>query len=162
MTFNEQDVNRESNGKFGEKTGGAPDPSVTLALASWVDEGGSNAAAAAARRHRRPRLSVIFERNASHVETIFPGTENARRFESTDKVYETSAWAVSKALQDCAGESLGRELTDDELRTVVSEKLWHVRGSGTGLETTNSGEDFHNISVWNAYLALERVRYLDG
>ena len=38
MTFNENDVNREQDGKFGAKTGWPPDPSVTLGGAEAVSD----------------------------------------------------------------------------------------------------------------------------
>jgi len=43
MTFNENDVNREQDGKFGAKTGWPPDPSVTLGASNDLDKLGAKA-----------------------------------------------------------------------------------------------------------------------
>lgn len=109
----------------------------------------------------QPPARVRLTRNNAYIDRIFATEPDERRFETLDTTREVGVHGTVLALQDCARDNIGRELTRDELAAIVNEHLWDVSNGGRELAEVGSDRvDFNVIDNMAAVNAFEAVRKL--
>jgi hypothetical protein len=114
----------------------------------------------------QPPARVRLTRNNPYIDSMFAVDPGSRQFESLDTTREVGVRSVVNKLQECARDNLGRELTRDELETIVDTHLWDTALDGGIDERGRDSLDFHvidNISAVNAFEAVRKLgsNYMD-
>jgi len=75
--------------------------------------------------------------------------------------HEVGTGEITYMLNEVAKDSLGRELTPEEMRTVVNEHLWEASPDYDSTQIQNSDRlDFHDVFVKDINSAINEVRLL--